>query len=61
MALALRRTGVASVVVDCESGRLSLGLARVLAAQLGAEYVPVGEVAAEHLVAAARVDRKRVA
>ncbi|WP_068113293.1 VWA domain-containing protein [Nocardioides dokdonensis] len=41
--------GVASVVVDCESGAMRLGLAGVLATRLGAEHLPVGEVSAEAL------------
>ncbi len=45
----LRAAGVASVVVDCETG-FGLGLARVLSRHLGAEHVPVGEVAADQLV-----------
>ncbi|WP_375430139.1 VWA domain-containing protein [uncultured Friedmanniella sp.] len=49
----LRASGVASVVIDCETG-YGLGLARVLSAHLGAEHVPVGEVAADSLVAAVR-------
>ena len=36
----LRRTGVSSVVVDCETGRFSLGLALRLSDHLGAEYLP---------------------
>ena len=41
----LRRTGVASLVIDCETGRFRLGLAARLAdVHLGAEHVPVGEV-----------------
>ncbi|NIJ13714.1 magnesium chelatase subunit D [Saccharomonospora amisosensis] len=46
----LARTGVASVVMDCESGRMRLGLAAELANRLGAEHVPLGEVAADSLV-----------
>ncbi|MDE9365232.1 magnesium chelatase subunit D family protein [Luteipulveratus sp. YIM 133132] len=49
----LASSGIASVVIDCETGRFTMGLARDLAAHLGAEHVAVGEVAAEHLVAAA--------
>ncbi|MBP2417137.1 VWA domain-containing protein [Microlunatus capsulatus] len=45
----LRAAGVASVVIDCETG-FGLGLARTLALHLGAEHVPVGEVAADQLV-----------
>ncbi len=54
VAAALAGTGVASVVVDCESGPMRMGLARVLADHLGAEHVPVAEVSAEALVSAAR-------
>ncbi|MFC4000537.1 putative cobaltochelatase [Prauserella oleivorans] len=45
----LARTGVSSVVMDCESGRMRLGLAARLAARLGGEHVPLGEVAADAL------------
>jgi len=45
----LRVSGVASVVIDCETG-FGLGLARKLSVHLGAEHVPVGEVAADQLV-----------
>ncbi|MFD2419529.1 putative cobaltochelatase [Amycolatopsis pigmentata] len=40
----LADTGVASVVMDCESGRMRLGLAGELAARLGAEHVPLDQV-----------------
>jgi magnesium chelatase subunit D len=53
----LRRAGVASVVIDCESGRMALGLAQTLSMHLGAQYVTVGEVAADHLVNAVRRGR----
>jgi magnesium chelatase subunit D len=53
----LRRTGVASLVIDCESGRMALGLARSLGVHLGAQYVSVEEVAADQLVQAVRRDR----
>ena len=43
---ALAGTGVAAVVVDCESGPMRMGLARILADHLGAEHVPVAEVSA---------------
>ena len=45
---------VDTVVVDCESGPLRLGLAGVLAEHLGAEYVPVGEVSADVLTTTVR-------
>jgi magnesium chelatase subunit D len=50
----LRRTGVASLVIDCESGRMSLGLAQTLSLHLGAQYLTVDEVAADQLVRAVR-------
>jgi magnesium chelatase subunit D len=46
----LRRTGVTSVVVDCETGRLSLGLAARLSDHLGAEYLQLGDLGPEGLV-----------
>ncbi|OFE17854.1 magnesium chelatase [Humibacillus sp. DSM 29435] len=46
--------GVDSVVIDCESGRFRLGLAARLATQLGAEHLPVDEVAASTIVEASR-------
>jgi magnesium chelatase subunit D len=45
----LRAAGVASVVIDCETG-FGLGLARVLSHHLGAEHVPMGEVAADQVL-----------
>ncbi len=50
----LARTGVQSLVVDCESGALRLGLAALLAEHLGAEHVPIAEVSAEALTGAVR-------
>jgi magnesium chelatase subunit D len=50
----LRRTGVASLVIDCESGPMSLGLAQTLSLHLGAQYLTVDEVAADQLVRAVR-------
>ena len=46
-----------TVVVDCETGRMSLGLARDLALRLGADHVRLGEVAAGSLVDAVRAER----
>ncbi|MDN5768333.1 MAG: putative cobaltochelatase [Humibacillus sp.] len=54
MADHLAHEGVASVVIDCESGRFRLGLAARLAARLGAEHLPVDEVAASTIVEASR-------
>jgi magnesium chelatase subunit D len=53
----LRRTGVASLVIDCESGLMSLGLAQTLSLHLGAQYLTVDEVAADQLVRAVRQGR----
>ena len=47
-------TGVASLVVDCESGPMRLGLAQQLAGLLDAEHVPVAEVSAEALTSLVR-------
>ena len=57
MADELRRTGVASLVIDCESGRISLGLAQTLSMHLGAEYVTVDEVGSDQLLRAVRQGR----
>ncbi len=46
--------GVTTVVMDCESGKMRLGLAADLAAHLGAEHVPLADVAAEALASAVR-------
>jgi magnesium chelatase subunit D len=46
----LRRTGVSSVVVDCEIGRFSLGLASRLADHLGGEYIQLSDLASDQLV-----------
>ena len=53
----LRRAGVASLVIDCESGRLALGLALTLSIHLGAQYLTVGDVGADQLVHAVRQGR----
>jgi len=46
----IRKTGVSSIVVDCETGRLALGLASQLSHHLGAQYVPLGDLAADQLI-----------
>jgi len=51
----LANQGVASIVMDCETGRMRLGLAGELAARLGGEHVPLGEVAADTLAGEVRV------
>ena len=53
----LRRAGVASLVIDCESGRISLGLAQTLSVHLGAQYVTVDEVGTDQLLRAVRQGR----
>ncbi|GAA1710225.1 putative cobaltochelatase [Dietzia cercidiphylli] len=53
-AAGLASLGVASVVVDCESGRFRMGLASELATHLGAEHIPLGEVTAEGLTRTVR-------
>lgn len=45
-AAALRKDGVAAVVVDCESGPVRLGLAAGLAQALGAGYLNLGSLSA---------------
>lgn len=50
----LGQSGVASLVIDCETGTFTMGLARELSSQLLGEYVPLGEVAAAALTTAVR-------
>lgn len=57
----LAGAGITTVVVDCDSGPMRMGLAATLAEHLGAEHVPIGEVSAEALVDAARSTRGRAA
>ncbi|MGY0235209.1 magnesium chelatase subunit D family protein [Longispora urticae] len=45
----LAAAGVASVVVDCESGHVRLGLAGQLATQLRGEHVPLADVSVQSL------------
>ncbi|OXM62826.1 putative cobaltochelatase [Amycolatopsis vastitatis] len=53
--------GVTTVVMDCESGKMRLGLAADLATHLGAEHVPLAGVAAESLADAVRARTGRAA
>ncbi len=46
--------GIATLVIDCETSRFRLGLARDLAVDLSAEYVPLEEVSAAALTGAVR-------
>ena len=43
-------SGIPAVVIDCESGRYRLGLAGDLAARMGADHVPLEQVAASSIV-----------
>jgi magnesium chelatase subunit D len=43
-------SGIPAVVIDCESGRFRLGLAGDLAARMGADHVPLEQVAASSIV-----------
>jgi len=45
----LGASGLASLVIDCETGTFRMGLARQLSDHLLAEYVPLGEVSASAL------------
>ncbi|WP_203855522.1 VWA domain-containing protein [Plantactinospora mayteni] len=51
----LASSSVRSVVVDCEAGRIRLGLAAELAGALGAEHLPLAHVAAGTLTGAVRL------
>jgi magnesium chelatase subunit D len=53
----LRKNAIASVVVDCESGPVRLGLAGVLAERLGGSRLHVGELAAAALADSVRALR----
>jgi magnesium chelatase subunit D len=54
----LAASGTASVVVDCESGPVRLGLAGALGAVLGAQTLRLEELAAESLAGTVRSARK---
>ncbi|MEB8326472.1 magnesium chelatase subunit D family protein [Dietzia kunjamensis] len=58
-ATGLASLGVASVVVDCETGRFRMGLASELAGHLDAEHVPLGEVTAQGLTDTVRARTAR--
>jgi len=53
----VRSLGVDAIVVDCESGRMSMGLALGLATELQAQYVKLAEVSAEALAGITAVRR----
>ena len=52
IAAARSRTGVQAVVVDGETGRFRMGLAADIAARMGADYLPLGELREGALVEA---------
>ncbi|MFZ5851814.1 MAG: VWA domain-containing protein, partial [Actinomycetota bacterium] len=54
----LAADGVATVVVDCESGPVRLGLAADLAAACGGAHLPVADLAAADLAAVVRGVRR---
>lgn len=43
-----------TIVVDCEAGRFRMGLAADLAGRMGADYLPLSDVAADQLEAIVR-------
>ncbi|MEG9227455.1 VWA domain-containing protein [Aeromicrobium sp. Sec7.5] len=53
---AMLLAGVETVVVDCETGRMSLGLARRLAEVMEATYLPLGDVTADALTTVVRTE-----
>jgi magnesium chelatase subunit D len=48
-AVAVRRAGIAAVVIDAEDGPTRLGLARPLADEMGASYFPLPALSADSL------------
>jgi magnesium chelatase subunit D len=54
----LRRDGIASVVIDCESGPVRLGLSGALAEALGAEYLNLGDLSVDTLAGSVRARRR---
>ena len=56
----LATTGVASLVLDCETGRFRMGLAAQLAGILQADYAPIGEIGVQTLTTAVAAHRGRI-
>ncbi len=54
LARQIAERGIATLVIDCETGRFRMGLAHDLAADLRAEHVPLEEVSASALTGAVR-------
>ena len=59
LAHAVAALGGSTVVVDCEAGPVRLGLAARLAADLGADHLPLADLAADALTAAVHGNRPR--
>lgn len=57
----LAASGLSSVVLDCESGRVRLGLAAQLAQSLRGQHVPLEQLAAESVVDVVRASTGRAA
>ncbi len=57
LAALLQQHGTTSIVVDSEAGPARLGLAREIAAALGARYLSLSELSAEGLTQAVREAR----
>ncbi|MET0864937.1 MAG: VWA domain-containing protein, partial [Nakamurella sp.] len=53
----LAASGVASLVLDCETGRFRMGLAARLAGILRADYAPIGEIGVQTLTSAVAAHR----
>jgi magnesium chelatase subunit D len=56
----LASSGVASLVLDCETGRFRMGLAAHLAGILQADYAPIGEIGVQALTTAVAAHRGRI-
>ena len=57
----LAASGMASLVLDCETGRFRMGLAARLAEVMGAEYSMIGEIGVQTLASVVAAHRGRVA
>jgi magnesium chelatase subunit D len=57
----LAASGVAALVLDCETGRFRMGLAARLAEALLADYAPIGEIGAAAMTSAVAAHRGRAA
>ena len=57
----LAASGIAALVLDCETGRFRMGLAARLAETLRADYAPIGEIGAAAMTSAVAAHRGRAA